>query len=87
MLLGEDRPDKTRDGSSVGEDADHIGASPDLLVDTLERVVGPNLSPVRLGKRRESQDVVGGIPEQGGSLGKAALELVHDTAVLGPHLV
>jgi uncharacterized protein involved in tellurium resistance len=32
VLLGEDRAGKAQDGVAVGEDADHIGPSADLLV-------------------------------------------------------
>ncbi len=32
VLLGQDRPDEPDDGGAVGEDADHVGAAADLLV-------------------------------------------------------
>ena len=36
----------------VGEDADHVGAAFDLLVEPLERVGAPDLAPVLLGACR-----------------------------------
>lgn len=42
-------------GTPVGKDADHVGASSDLSVESLQGVVGPDLSPDRLG---ESGDIV-----------------------------
>ena len=40
-LLGEDRGDQAEDGTTVGEDADDVGAAADLPVQPLERVVIP----------------------------------------------
>ena len=52
VLLGEDGADQADDGVAVREDPDHVGAALDLLVEPLERVVGPDLTPVR---RRERE--------------------------------
>jgi hypothetical protein len=41
VLFGEHRTDQPDDGGSVGEDPDHVGATPDLLVEPLQRVVAP----------------------------------------------
>ncbi len=45
VLLGQDRADQAVEGGAVGEDADHVGATPDLLVQPLLRIVRPDLPP------------------------------------------
>ena len=49
-LFGEDGADETDDGVAVGEDADGVGAAADLPVESLVRVVGPDLLPESLGE-------------------------------------
>ena len=46
VLLGEHGADEADDGGVVGEDLHDVGASLDLLVEPLERVVRPDLAPV-----------------------------------------
>ena len=46
VLLSQDGANEAAHGRPVREDAHHIGASPDLLVETLLWVVGPELLPV-----------------------------------------
>ena len=46
VLLSQDGANQAAHGRPVREDAHHIGASPDLLVETLLWVVGPDLLPV-----------------------------------------
>lgn len=43
VLLGRHGADRADQGGAVGEDGDHVGATADLLVRPLLRVVGPNL--------------------------------------------
>src|SRR6185437_5604759 len=38
VLLGQHRADQADDGVAAGEDADHVGAAPDLLVEAFLRV-------------------------------------------------
>ena len=46
VLFGEQSSDESRDGGTVREDADDVGPSTDFLVETLLRIVGPDLPPV-----------------------------------------
>ena len=46
VLLSQDGANEAAHGRPVKEDAHHIGASPDRLVETLLWVVGPDLLPV-----------------------------------------
>src|SRR5665647_2583824 len=64
VLFGKDGSDQADDGRPVGEDADHIGPSPDLPVEPLQRVVAPDLTPVLLGESGEGQDLVLSLGEQ-----------------------
>ena len=57
VLLSQDGANEAAHGRPVREDAHHIGASPDLLVETLLWVVGPELLPVGEWEAGEGQDV------------------------------
>ena len=57
VLLSQDGANEAAHGRPVREDAHHIGASPDLLVETLLWVVGPELLPVGELEAGEGQDV------------------------------
>jgi hypothetical protein len=46
VLLGEHATDKANDGGAVRKDADHIGVPADFFVQSLLRVVGPDLDLV-----------------------------------------
>ena len=48
-------------GWPVREDTHHIGAASDLLVETLQRVVRPDLPPVEGREAGEGQDVGAGL--------------------------
>ena len=50
--------DQAGDRGVVREDADHVGAALDLLVEPLERFGAPDLAPVLLRKVKERQHVV-----------------------------
>ena len=54
-LFGQDRADEADEGVAAGEDADHVGAAADLLVQPFLGVVGPDLAPdfVRVAGERE----------------------------------
>ena len=51
LMARQDAADQAHHRRGVGKDADHVGAAFDLLVEPLERVVRPDLAPVRSGKR------------------------------------
>ncbi len=57
-------------GGVVGEDPDHVGASLHLLVQAFERVVRPDLAPMRLGERGERQHVGAGVAHRLGGFGE-----------------
>ena len=61
VLLGQDGADEADDRVPVGEDADHVGAAADLLVEPFVGVVRPDLPPDLLGERGESGDVLAGV--------------------------
>ena len=61
VLLSQDGANEAAHGRPVREDAHHIGASPDLLVETLLWVVGPELLPVGEWEAGEGQDVGSGL--------------------------
>ena len=61
VLLSQDGANEAAHGRPVREDAHHIGASPDLLVETLLWVVGPDLLPVGEWEAGEGQDVGSGL--------------------------
>ena len=48
MLFGEQSVDEARDSGAVREDADDVGPATDLLVQTLLRIVGPDLTGMAL---------------------------------------
>ena len=64
VLLGEDAADEADDGAFVWEDADHVGASLDVFVQSLLRVVAPHLAPMLLGECQICQHLVLGGIEQ-----------------------
>lgn len=57
VLLTEDGADQADDDLFVGEDADHVGASLDQLVDVYERFGGVDFAPVILREGHEREDV------------------------------
>ncbi len=70
------------DGGAVGEDADHVGAAADLLVQPFLRVVRPDLPPDLPREGGEGQQVVLGGVQVGCGLGEFGLQRVQDV----PHL-
>ena len=69
MLFGQDGADEADQRVAVGEDADDVGAPPDLLVEPFLGVVRPDLAPDLLGERGERQQVSTGVFEMIGDLG------------------
>ena len=57
VLLSQDGANEAAHGRPVREDAHDIGASPDLLVEALQGVVGPDLLPVGDREAGEGQDI------------------------------
>lgn len=47
-LPGQDRPSEAERGGGFRENTDHIGAASDSFVDPLERICGPDVTPVAL---------------------------------------
>jgi hypothetical protein len=60
---------------SSGKDADDVGAPADLAVETLKRVGGPELAPVRRRERVEGQDVGLSVLEHRRDLPEAPVEV------------
>jgi hypothetical protein len=73
VLLDAEHADEPDQRAVVGEDADDVCASADLLVEALERVRAAQLRPVRRWERVEGEDVLLGVFEQPGDLGQLAL--------------
>ena len=82
VLFGQDSAHEPDDAGAVGEDADDVGASADLAVESLVGVVG-DLSPDLFGERGEGEDVGAGLLEVLGDGGEFAGEGVDDTVELG----
>ncbi len=66
-LLEQHGADQADHRVPVGEDADDVGAAPDLLVQPLLGVVGPDLAPGLAGEAGERQQVVLGVGQVGWS--------------------
>ena len=87
MLLSQDGANEAAHGRPVREDAHDIGASPDLLVETLLWVVGPDLLPVGDGEAGEGQDVGSSLAQSRGHLREPVLELIGHPVELGVYLI
>ncbi len=88
MLFGEEGTNQADDGWPGGEDPDDVGAAPDLLVEPLLGVVGPDLGLVGFWEPGEGQDLGSGQVEVlGGGVEADLVEMVDDAAMLGPYLV
>ena len=87
VLLSQDGANEASHGRPVREDAHHIGASPDLLVETLLWVVGPELLPVGEWEAGEGQDVGSRFVQQRGDLGEPIVELRGHPVELGVYLI
>src|SRR5215211_4840104 len=82
MLLSQDRANQADDRRVVREDPDHIGAALDLLIESFERVVRPDLPPVLARERQVGEYVSLGAVEQIGEAGVTGAEAVGDLAPL-----
>src|SRR3954447_15652094 len=78
VLLHQDGSDEAQDAGLVREDADHVGAALDLLVEAFERVGRMQLGPVRAWEVHEGQDIGLGLVHGGGELRPARAQLVGD---------
>src|SRR3954452_14842185 len=78
VLLHQDGSDEAQDAGLVREDADHVGAALDLLVEAFERVGRMQLGPVSAWEVHEGQDIGLGLVHGGGELRPARAQLVGD---------
>jgi len=86
MLLEHDRGDERQDGSVVRERPDCVGAPADLVVHPLERVRGPDRSPVALSEALEKvRDLLLGFGPHGANRWQLAGKGVDHLVVLGAH--
>jgi hypothetical protein len=83
MLLGEHGANETDQRGAVGEDADHVGAAPDLAIETLLGIVRPDLAPDRFGEAGEGQHVGAGVVQVLGDGGEFLGQGVQDAVELG----
>lgn len=82
MPLGQHRGDQPDDRGAIGGDPNNVGAATNLLVEPLERVVGSNLPPVRLGERGEGEDLLARLVEQRGRRAELLPEVLDHRGVL-----
>ena len=87
MLLCQHRSHQPARSRPVREDPHHIRPSADLLIEPFQRVVGPDLPPVRYRERREGQDIRTGLCQHRGGLREPVLELVDHPVQLRMHLL
>ena len=87
LLLPQLATYQPHDRSVVGEDADHVGASFDLLIEALEGVGAPHLAPVLLGKVEEGQHVVSGGVHHGHGCWELLAEHLGDPLSVATHLI
>ena len=85
MLLAGHRADDSHQGCTVREGPDDVGGPAQFAVEPLVRVVAPDLLPVFLRERRESQQLLGAVCEQLSGLRMAAAELLYHASELRPH--
>ena len=81
-LFGQDGSDEADDGLAVGEDAHGIGAAPDLAVEALVGVVGPDLGPHPGGEGCAREDVCPGLIEVITHGGELVVDVVQEPVVL-----
>jgi hypothetical protein len=75
ILFDAEHPGEPDQALVVREDADDVGAPPDLAVEALERVGRTQLAPVVGRERVEGEDVGLGILQQCGDLGEPPVEV------------
>src|SRR5207248_11170824 len=79
--LAEHCSDQPHDALATREDPDDVGAPADLSVESLLRVVAPDLSPVFFREGREGQDLLG-VREHLRRFAEARLQLLDSTRML-----
>jgi hypothetical protein len=67
------RPRRADDGTAVGEDAYDVGAAPDLFVESLLGIVGPDLAPDLFGKAVKASRSVRAASRCSATLGSLSL--------------
>ena len=82
VLFGEDGSHQADDGLAVGEDSHGVGASADVAVEALTRVVGPDLGPHPGGEACEREDVCSGLIEVITHGGELVVHVVQEPVVL-----
>jgi hypothetical protein len=83
VLLGQDGADQSGHCVAVGEDFHHVSPAPDLSVEALVGVVGPDLAPDLPGEGGEGEYVGAGLVEVLGHGGELVAQGVEDPVVLG----
>ncbi len=82
VLLEQDGTDETGDGGFVREDADDLGASLDLAIETFERIGGVELGSVLGREAHVGEHVRLGVIHQDGELWQLGPELISDATPL-----
>jgi len=85
VLLGEDSAHEADDRVPVGEDPNNVRATADLPVESLVRVVRPDLPPELLREDGEGEDVCAGSIEVGERFRQFVFQRVEDPVELGVH--
>jgi len=80
--LDQQSTDETDDGGVVGKDPDDVGASLEFAVQAFDRVVGPDLGPVRGRERGVGEQVGLHLLEPVGDGGRVGAELIDDCTQL-----
>ena len=87
LLLQQLAAHQPHDRSVIGEDADHVGAAFDLLIQPLKRVGAPDLAPVLLGEVQEVQHVVAGGVHHGHCCWERLAKHLGDALPVDTHLI
>ena len=82
-LFGEDCADEADERVAVGEDPDGVGAAADLAVQSLVRIIGPDLLPEPVGEPGEREDVRPGGIEVAVRVRELAVDVVQQPVELG----
>ena len=82
-LFGEDRADEADDRVTVREDPDGVGAAADLAVQSLVRIIGPDLLPEPFGEPGEREDVSSRVVEVVVRVRELAVDVVQQPVELG----
>ena len=78
VLFEQQCADEARDGAYIGEDADDVGASLDLAVETLERIDGVDFRSMIFRESHEGEHVSLGLVHERGELWHLGTQLIGD---------